>query len=61
MGLIRSLRDGSYPINRPLFLFTRGWPGGRTFEFINYALDPDRGQRIIEDAGYIPLYNHNKR
>ena len=37
MGSIRTVKDGSYRINRPLFMFTRGWPAGLTLEFINYA------------------------
>jgi phosphate transport system substrate-binding protein len=58
MGSIYSVRNGSYLINRPLFMFTRGWPEGRALQFINYATDPDRGQMIIEEMGFVSLYSH---
>ena len=55
IGSHQTLQDGTYTINRPLFMFTNGWPKGRTLEFINFVLDSDRGQILIEEAGYIPL------
>ena len=55
IGSEQSLRDGTYLINRPLFMFTNGWPRGKTLEFINFVLDQEGGQIHIEDAGYIPL------
>ena len=58
MGSIYSVRNGSYQINRPLFMFTRGWPQGRALEFINYAIDPGKGQLIIEEMGFVSLYSH---
>jgi phosphate transport system substrate-binding protein len=48
--------DGSFPISRPLFMFTNGWPEGDTLKFINYILHPERGQKIAEQEGYVPLY-----
>jgi phosphate transport system substrate-binding protein len=45
--------DGSYPIARPLFLYTRGTPTGVVKEFIDWALGPD-GQRVVEQIGYVP-------
>ena len=56
IGSHQTLLDGSYSINRPLFMFSNGWPSGKTLEFINFVLDADNGQQMIEDAGYIPLY-----
>ncbi len=55
MGSTRTLLNGTYPISRPLFLFTNGWPNGRALDFINFALNPKQGQKLIERAGYIPL------
>jgi phosphate transport system substrate-binding protein len=60
MGSTRSASDGSYRINRPLFMFTRGWPDGLSIEFINYVLDPAGGQRVIEQMGFVPLYNSGR-
>jgi phosphate transport system substrate-binding protein len=56
MGSLYSVRDGSYPLSRPLFMFTRGWPGGTLLEFINFALDPGRGQRIVLSSGFVPVH-----
>lgn len=56
MGSRRSLRDGSYSLSRPLFLFTNGWPEGRTRQFVNFVLSPDKGQKMLADAQYIPLF-----
>jgi len=55
MGSSQSLHDGTYLISRPLFMFTNGWPSGKTLEYINFVLDPDRGQAMIEAADYIPV------
>ncbi len=48
--------NGTYPISRPLFMFTRGWPEGDTLDFINYLVAPDKGQKFVEMTGYVPLY-----
>ncbi|MFP4225103.1 MAG: phosphate ABC transporter substrate-binding protein [Desulfobacterales bacterium] len=45
-----------YPISRELFMFTRGWPTGSTLKFINYVLHPNKGQKLVAEEGYIPLY-----
>jgi phosphate transport system substrate-binding protein len=56
MGSLSSVRDGSYPLSRPLFMFTRGWPRGALLEFINFTLDPYRGQVIVRQAGFVPVH-----
>jgi len=48
-------RNGSYPVSRPLFMFTNGWPTGDTLDFINFVISP-AGQKIAEEEGYVPLY-----
>jgi len=48
--------NGNFPISRPLFMFTRDWPTGETSKFINYVLHPNKGQKLVKDAGYVPLY-----
>lgn len=55
MGSRKTVRDGTYLINRPLFMFTSNWPEGRRLEFINFVLDPDKGQEIVKQGGLIPL------
>ena len=58
IGSLSNVRSGVYPLSRALFLFTNGWPQGQTQAFINFVLDPDKGQRVVEKAGFIPLYDH---
>jgi len=48
--------DGSFPISRPLFMFTQSWPTGDTIKFLNYLLHPDKGQKLVSQSGYVPLY-----
>ncbi|MBN1627896.1 MAG: phosphate ABC transporter substrate-binding protein [Deltaproteobacteria bacterium] len=48
--------DGSFPINRVLFMFTNGWPTGDLLDFINFVTHPDKGQRYVDEAGFAPLH-----
>ena len=48
--------NGTFPISRPLFMFTNGWPKGDTLNFINYMLNPEKGQKHVAESGYVPLY-----
>lgn len=48
--------DGIYPISRPLYMFTRGWPEGAVLKFISYILNPQKGQKLVKEAGFVPLY-----
>ena len=48
--------NGTYPISRPLFMFTPGWPEGDVLNFINFVLNPEKGQKYVEEAGFVPLY-----
>lgn len=47
--------SGQFPIARPLFVFTNGWPEGLTADFINFILSAE-GQKIAEEQGYVPLF-----
>ena len=48
--------NGLYPISRPLYMFTSGWPKGDTLKFINFVIHPQKGQKYVKEAGYVPLY-----
>ena len=48
--------NGTYPISRPLYMFTAGWPEGDTLKFLNYMIHPEKGQKLVRGAGYVPLY-----
>jgi len=56
MGSLYTVREGSYALSRPLFLFTLGWPDDRSLLLINYALRPEKGQSIVKKMGLVPLY-----
>ncbi|MEA2014110.1 MAG: phosphate ABC transporter substrate-binding protein [Thermodesulfobacteriota bacterium] len=47
--------SGRYPVSRPLFMFTKGWPQGIVSDYINFVLSKT-GQDIIKKEGYVPLY-----
>jgi phosphate transport system substrate-binding protein len=46
--------DGSYPIARPLFMYTNGEPTGAVKEYLDWILS-DEGQCIIMEKGYAPV------
>ncbi len=48
--------NGTYPISRALYMFTKGWPAGDVGKFINYAVHPTKGQKLVKAAGFVPLY-----
>lgn len=49
-----SILDGSYPIARPLLMYTDGPPQGATAEYLGWILS-DAGQRVLLAHGYPPL------
>ena len=46
--------DRSYPIARPLFMYTNGEPTGEIKKYLDWILS-DTGQCIISDKGYAPV------
>ena len=48
---VHSAVDGTYPIARPLFMYTAGQPTGEIKAYIDWILS-DAGQKIILDKGY---------
>jgi len=48
---VASASDGSYPIARPLFMYTNGEPTGYVGEYLNW-IKSDAGQCIILEKGY---------
>ncbi len=43
-----------YPLSRPLFYITNGFPTGAAAQVITYILS-DEGQRLVLEAGYAPI------
>ena len=46
--------SGTYPIARPLYMYSIGTPEGKEMKYINWILS-DAGQKIVEKSGYVPL------
>ncbi len=51
---VRNASDRSYPIARPLFMYTNGEPKGEVKKYIDWILG-DAGQCIIQEKGYAPV------
>jgi phosphate transport system substrate-binding protein len=49
-----TVHDGSYPISRPLYLYTNGAPAGTVQSFIEFCLS-GAGQGIVTETGYITV------
>lgn len=56
LGTEATTASGEFPVARYLYMFTDGWPSGNTLLFINYMLNPDKGQPLVKKSGYVPLY-----
>ncbi len=51
---VASAADGSYPISRPLLMYTAGQPEGAVKAYLDWILS-DAGQCIIFEKGYAPV------
>jgi len=46
--------DGTYPLSRPLYMYTRGEPTGVIRDYLDWILS-DEGQAIVTQLGFVPL------
>jgi phosphate transport system substrate-binding protein len=55
----QTISSGVYPVTRPLFMFTNGYPklGSVTHQFVSFYLT-ETGQEIIEAKGFVPVTNY---
>jgi phosphate transport system substrate-binding protein len=55
----RTIASGKYPVSRPLFLFTNGYPklGSILHEFCAFFLSV-RGHEIVKDKGFVPVTDY---
>jgi phosphate transport system substrate-binding protein len=51
-----TVRDGTYPISRYLYLFTAEPPRGAARIFIDWVLSRE-GQEVVAEVGYVPLWD----
>jgi len=49
---VETIRDGSYPIYRPLLLYVRGQPTTAAAALLRFCLSAD-GQRLVAKAGFV--------
>jgi phosphate transport system substrate-binding protein len=50
----QTVKDGSYPIARPLFFYTNGQPQGAVKAFIDWAMGP-AGQKIVTELDFVTI------
>jgi len=55
---VATASDRSYPIARPLFMYTNGQPKGSIKEYMDWILS-DTGQCILVKKGYAPVHDVN--
>ncbi len=51
---IENVKNGKYPISRPLLMYTKGKPDGQVKEFIDFALSKE-GQEIVVKTDFVPV------
>ncbi len=54
MPAIASVLDKTYPISRPLFMYTPGEPDPQVKAYLSWIM-AEPGQKIVEKSGYVPL------
>jgi phosphate transport system substrate-binding protein len=51
---IRTVNDGSYPISRPLYMYTAGEPEEQVKIYLDWVLG--QGQKLVSELGFVPLH-----
>ena len=51
---IENVLNGSYPISRPLFIYTNGEPKGLVKKFVDFMLSKE-GQEIVLKLDFVPI------
>ena len=49
-----TVNDNSYPLARPLFMYTNGQPEGTIKEFLDFVLGAE-GQKLVEENGFLSV------
>jgi len=54
-----TVQTGEYPIARPLFMYTNGYPklGSALYRFVTIHLTED-GQEMVEEIGFVPVTSY---
>ena len=51
---VDSVNDGSYPIARPLYIYTAGEPTAQAAAFLDWVMG--EGQAVVPELGFVPLH-----
>jgi phosphate transport system substrate-binding protein len=52
---VKTVKNGTYPVHRALFMYTNGQPTGAVKQFIDLPKTAD-GKRIISETGFVNYY-----
>ena len=50
---VKSVRDGTYAVSRPLYMYTAGQPEGGVKAYLDWVMHD--GQGLVKDLGFVPL------
>jgi phosphate transport system substrate-binding protein len=50
---VEVVNDGSYPISRPLYMYTAGEPTGEVKAYLEWLMGD--GQALVSELGFVPL------
>jgi phosphate transport system substrate-binding protein len=50
---VATVNNGTYPISRPLYLYTAGQPTGQVKTYVDWILS--EGQGLVTELGFVPL------
>jgi phosphate transport system substrate-binding protein len=56
---VENAHNETYPITRPLQIYTLGDPKGAVKEYLNW-IGSKEGQQVVLDLGYVPVFKHDK-
>jgi phosphate transport system substrate-binding protein len=51
---VANVNNGTYPISRPLYMYTIGEPSGQVKAYLDWVLGP--GQKLVSQLGFVPLH-----
>lgn len=51
---LQTVRDGTYPISRPLFMYTRSDARQEAKDFLTWVLGAE-GQKVVEAKGFVSV------
>jgi len=51
---VKTVIEGTYPISRGLYMYTRGQPSGALKDYLEWILSPD-AQKITAQLGFVPV------